>query len=644
MFQGLINSLCIGGIVVLFFLYWVFETRVSQRYRKRLEIWTAVRDFLSLGSSSVVGAEKLDPILDQAFIREADLQNGGRKIAQSNGRFLLSQPLGSLLPGASASPYRYVPALLTTIGVLGTFTGISLGLSDFNAGGDSKALMQSAWTLLSGMKTAFYTSLAGLLASIAFMLILGFYGKKRERAYRILSQELGELCITLSPVALLHNLKSEGQEELVRHQMQAAKAMVETSQRLSKTLGSLDDTLGSFNSEKIANNISEAVRTAVKEEVAPPLTMLPRAVAELKAIKEENGREIIQLLTAAIRDEVVQPVMGQTEVVTRAVTATNESVERLAQKLDEMVSGLGSTTETLNEFQRDTMTKLQNFAVALKDILSQFKDDTEGTLDRVAQEINSALASAIDGMGAQRTAFEQSADRAASAFEQQNQTLEKVGEASSQLMGEAKHNLLEGLSNIDDKVRSMSAVVQQELETFRIEYQNNLQQFFSQQENLLENTLGKQREGLAGVVADFRKAFEDEHDKRREQFIAIAEQYEKLQQGTNTVSDLVNAVGMAKAGAFSQLEDAAKAVGSQVGKLRVAYEEGAERFNKLTEQMPDEMDKYFRRAQEVNTGFFDSFDEAAHKVHSRLAEAANLLVTAMQTLEMQRMHEREEVS
>ncbi len=56
------------------------------------------------------------------------------------------------------------PNLLTSLGILGTFVGIVIGLLDF----DTANIDASISNLLEGLKTAFITSLAGMSASIAF--------------------------------------------------------------------------------------------------------------------------------------------------------------------------------------------------------------------------------------------------------------------------------------------------------------------------------------------------------------------------------------------------------------------------------------------------------------------------------------------
>ena len=54
------------------------------------------------------------------------------------------------------------PSLVSTLGVLGTFAGITMGLYYF----DTNDLTNSIPLLLSGLKTAFFTSLAGMAGSL----------------------------------------------------------------------------------------------------------------------------------------------------------------------------------------------------------------------------------------------------------------------------------------------------------------------------------------------------------------------------------------------------------------------------------------------------------------------------------------------
>ena len=55
-----------------------------------------------------------------------------------------------------------LPSIISTLGVLGTFLGITRGLLHF----DTENLDKSIPGLLDGLKTAFFTSLAGMVGSL----------------------------------------------------------------------------------------------------------------------------------------------------------------------------------------------------------------------------------------------------------------------------------------------------------------------------------------------------------------------------------------------------------------------------------------------------------------------------------------------
>ena len=55
-----------------------------------------------------------------------------------------------------------IPSIVSTLGVLGTFLGITIGLMNFNP----NVLDESIPLLLEGLKTAFFTSLAGMIGSL----------------------------------------------------------------------------------------------------------------------------------------------------------------------------------------------------------------------------------------------------------------------------------------------------------------------------------------------------------------------------------------------------------------------------------------------------------------------------------------------
>ena len=63
--------------------------------------------------------------------------------------------------------YNLVPGVMTGLGILGTFVGLSFGLQNFNTGG-TEEIEASIAPLMNGIKVAFHTSIYGMLFSLFF--------------------------------------------------------------------------------------------------------------------------------------------------------------------------------------------------------------------------------------------------------------------------------------------------------------------------------------------------------------------------------------------------------------------------------------------------------------------------------------------
>ena len=163
------------------------------------------------------------------------------------------------------SPVSFAPALLTAIGILGTFTGIFMSLQDIDLGNISETqnLIAASTKLLAGMKTAFSTSWFGLGTAIFFIIFLSWGIQQRTIIRNGLRRKLSDIAFLENPNHLLSRLDNEGNIEV------------------ANSLQSVADNLSGFNADVIAN--------AVKSAIASPDSPL---VLELK----QNYPQYIELI------------------------------------------------------------------------------------------------------------------------------------------------------------------------------------------------------------------------------------------------------------------------------------------------------------------------------------------------------------
>ena len=257
-----LTYLITGFIFIAFVIFFIKDRKLNQKYRSMLQrilpISKALKDKLA-DSGSPVLSDKEHEVYGQLFILNSSSE--GSRLSIKRNKALLILPLDQSIPTSPASPYRFVPAMLTTIGILGTFAGISLGLGglDYGAGQSSNELLVAARDLLGGMKTAFITSLVGMFAALGFMFQLGLGAIGNDRIRDKAQTALRAISTYVNANELLHGMSSEGQQQLVELQLSATKQSIESQKSMQTTINSLSENILGLNADNMAKAVGDSV-------------------------------------------------------------------------------------------------------------------------------------------------------------------------------------------------------------------------------------------------------------------------------------------------------------------------------------------------------------------------------------------------
>lgn len=579
------------SIFLIGFGYELFTLhKINQKFQGLVNNLKILKDNKTKGVALKTGwftehllSEKADPI-DRKF----RLQQYPREIA--------------IIPRSSL---RFIPPILTAIGVLGTFWGMSFGLMGvkINAN-DVNQSLNSAITLIDGMKTAFFTSLLGLGSSTILSAILAVTDKwRRDRCYR-LRQQLDEVATLETTEKVMARLNFDSTAD-------AAKQLAELAREFNA------ETIG----EAVGRAIAQQFDVIVESRLAPTFTQIADSQLRLEKLTNDQ-REVLANLIGNMRTELIVPV---TERLDQSASLLNRSAEVLEsasnaiQVLNQDLAGialkLADASANLEGFQKKTLVQLMQFSNSLKGTLTQFQTATQEVLVGTAKEI--------------REGTKEILTQAQMTFQEQNDILRTVGQETSGLMISAREALVLSLTNIDTRLQQMSDTTQQQLETFQVAYQRNLQEFFDRQNNLLEESLGKQRDGLAGVVRELDGIFREEYERRKELTNDITSRVKEIQEVTQyvhkaatSIAKLGSAVESSHAARIEQLTEISRNVGDQVDRLEMGnrklienYQESMQSLEQMLKQMIDGEQNFFKQA-----------DSSMAKVSGGLLEAANILV------------------
>jgi len=563
--------------------------------------------------------------------------------------------------GNTRSPLHFVPTLLTALGILGTFWGIFRGLDgiDLNSINNTDILLTNSAELLVGMKTAFQSSLWGLGGGSLFILLLAVTeGLKRDRRNHFIKKlrnaethkttqdfidQLGNIADKMEELGTL-NARNIGEEIAI--------ALNPSFQAVRNDLNTQNQTLQTFVTLK-PKTIGEAVATALK----PPLE-------DIKTDLNIQYQELLETLIKELQTEVIEPVVNRLDESTNLTKEASTTVNDLRKQLGGISESLATSIQTIQQFQQETLGQLETFAQHLQEILNQFKTDTQGIMQQMTTDIHNAVNESISGMESQRAAFAESAEETAqtfqriredlqaalntqarqqqamledvqsstesilqeanNAFVEQSNTLSRVGNEASEMMNNASHNLTGTLINVDAMLQNTRQTVQEESEQFRTDYQDSLNQFFEQQNHLLGETLGKQREGLEAVVKDLQKVFQEDAINMAKQVIASME---KIETTTKSVNHLANTTGLTAAERLAQIQEIARTLGNESEKINQAYESLIYQFNQGLDIWNQSLTQYFEQANETYQQGRQESEQAAAEVCNQLHETSQGLMS-----------------
>jgi hypothetical protein len=622
------------------------------------------------------------------------------RFKQQDDNFILIKYPSVLAHPIPRTSLRFVITLCTAIGVLGTFYGIQEGLQGINLSTENpKELMTASKGLLVGMKTAFSTSLMGLGSGSLFTLVLFGCDSLRQKRRDSLRQKLkaiatlkttdnsnGDLVEAFirvgNKLSGLNQPSAEAIGQAVGRSIAEQNANREVAEALSlvaKNLTGLKQLSAEGIGQAVGRSIAEqfaglnqlsaqAIALAVRQQIFPALEAIFKEQKQLRELQENQGQKVLEELIKDLRVQVLEPIADRLDRSAELTQQASTAVLTLHRELGGISQSLASSILTIENFQRDTLVELKGFAKNLGDTLNQFQTDTRDVLQETGQEINRAVVHSIEGMTAQRSAFEASAVQAAATFRgireelqtalqeraaveqemlqatrtgiihilteanrtfhEQTNTLKTVGDQASGLMNDAKDNLLATLGNIDTTLTATRQTVEEDLTKFRQEYQANLQTFFQEQNNLLEETLGEQKEGLSRVVNNLDKVFREEFERRSKLTEEVDKSMTKIQESVEKINRLVSAAGLHDGQRLIQLENLARVIGQEVQIVDNLYRDLNQKFDNSLESWQGHLEGAMQRTVDLQVSFFQQADNSMARVCGDVLKTAEVLLEA----------------
>ncbi len=398
------------------------------------------------------------------------------------------------------------PGILVSLGILGTFLGLVMGLSGLTLSAeDTSTLLAGMEKLIGGMSTAFLTSIAGVVASITFNLLNNHYVGKCEKAIdrfcdvfslyampKPVSEETAMLTLQQEQTAYVRQAVEEiGQKMAVQMEQSIMRAMLPVQRSMDNFI--LAATQAQVEGvDRIAQVFVQRMNVALGQEFDHLRQVLAETGLEQQKTQQEM-RAATQAIAQMTQDvvnmhQLSQGVLEHFRDYVADMDASRAQVDDTNRKTIELLSALNKTSGQ----QAMYLSKLQEYQAALSSAQQQYTAMTDSFL-RNAQEQTRITAKEMDRVVEQ---MHEGAQTLAGAYEQfTRQTKENLANTTA-LLDESVTSSIRQLDKTLAGMRDTTQVIPQLMSQSRERYAEQVDQFVTALVRLQ-----KSMEKLSGAAA-----------------------------------------------------------------------------------------------------------------------------------------------
>lgn len=272
-----------------------------------------------------------------------------------------------------------IPAIFVSLGILGTFWGITQGISGLDSQSGVEGLQNGINTLLAGMEVAFYSSLAGISASLIYQILDRFFlysyliknfDSLREQLDRTIPVKTDSYLldnIAKSQEAQLNDMRSFFTDEFIPMLTLGISETVTSS--LNPHLEKSNEIM-----EEVARNTTDAQSDTLNE-------MAEHFVDSLNEITGDHIKNLGDALHSTV--EWQEKVHHEMSYLVEELSSVAEKQSEMAKNTTALSQQMNEYTETLAEYQE----KLASSTNDLNSITEQNKEQLE-QMRLFAKEIN----------------------------------------------------------------------------------------------------------------------------------------------------------------------------------------------------------------------------------------------------------------
>lgn len=499
----------------------------------------------------------------------------------------------TLLDNLPLDLFRAMPGIFTGLGLLGTFAGITAGISGIDLG-NVETMKSGIEVLLSGTKTAFLTSVVGLILALVYNLVDNWI-------YRPYTKKLATLIDQLNTL-----FPSKSLEEFLSNQAEQAEEQTDAMRELNGELvGRLEDMFVKLSQSidvALKNNLTESFTNSLEpvfQDLNQSIDKLGSSAGDtLSKSIEQGAGDQIQGLAVTLQD--FQGKMGNMMEVSERLNAENTA--RLQGSVEMMVTKLNEAMDANIQKQATT------------------SDASQAAMKQLVEEMNTNLKAALDQMvEAGRTANQ----ALLQTTEATKGTIQEITDTMSQSTRTQRDEMIQVTANMKESVLE----VLKQLQTDMQERNRTMDSYMAG----LKEMLGHNREIMAsaGKTAD---KFAQASTPMQKVADTLGSQLNLVVSASNQFNSHVdqNVQKLVLASQSSQKD--LELIRDSMSTMRSAWENYQQTFQGVSREMREATDILAHTLEQYNTSTSKWLSETLSQYDKSLRDAMNSVSTINQNL------------
>ncbi len=430
---------------------------------------------------------------------------------------------------------QFAPNLLTTMGILGTFVGISIGLAEFN----TQQIDLSIPKLLDGLKTAFITSIFGMALSIITRAYSTWSNRDDETADGdVGAEELHQVLVGIRGEIQQGNaladktrqaIAGDGDASVVTQLQKVRTEIKDNAEEVQRTLSAdmSGQSIGvaiesiSTNLNQIGEKVADEFRSFAEKVSEIGSKQLIQALEEVirdfnKNLMEQFGENFKHLNLSVqklvvwqdqYRDQLTQMDQQFQETV-KGLSASRDSVAEIAEKaaiIPESMTAFLAVMKSAGQQLRNLESHLEAFA-DMREKATGAMPEIRQRLDEIMDSIRDSVKKASQHYEIMLTDSEEATQRfKATAAEVQDRFTRETADAISQtntIMSDTVRTLNSGAEAIQNAATNLPEKLEAASNQINTQLEGAIQTAFDEQNRRIQQMQGGLREAVSTAAED----------------------------------------------------------------------------------------------------------------------------------------------